>query len=634
MSSKRRDLKLTETLTQMGFTECYTIGKTLILCTKTQTIQSRFDGNDLLKTTEKYLKQSLDKCQQYTPEDKDIICTHIGEMVLASVNQEHKQEQDEKHAEQQATNQILDDIKQMREQYVNQTFEEWQSKLLVKYQKLRDIVQEKMPKIWPGLEFELSIMKIQSIEDCTLPFVGIILGAPSSFKTVIIGLPKGYPNTFYTDNFTARSFVSHSTAVSSDEELRDIDLLPKIKDNHFLTPELSPMFTSKEEDLISLLGIITRIADGEGYSSDSGAHGHRGYDEDIMFTWTGAAVDIPYKVYKVLSNLGARMYFFRMGFEEQNEEQLLNHAHHDSEHKARISEIRNTLFDYLKWFEISPSMAPTHTQKVKWKWDSANDSNDALKYIVRMADLLSHLRCVAQAWETRDTQGSDYNYSVSQRESPTRAITHLKNLSRGHALLSGRNFITLDDISIVIKTALDTAPIERVSFFSLLIASNGTLTTTQILDSLNVSRPTALRTMAEFKAIGLVTLDNEEQYTGAGRPSKIMRLKPKFNWLLSDELIKKIIPHTRANSNSNSNYEPSKTTLEELFWQVYDELEMEETATNYTEADKSTVSGKKLEDRLILTGQFYNGDARRIIEDMLEANKLEMVMLDTYRKIR
>ena len=244
------------------------------------------------------------------------------------------------------------------------------------------------------------------------------------YKTVIIGLLKGYPNTFYTDNFTARSFVSHSTAVASDEELREMDLLPKIKGNLFLTPELSPMFTSKEEDLNSLLGIITRVADGEGYSSDSGAHGHRGYDEEIMFTWTGAAVDIPYKVYKVLSNLGARMYFFRMEFEEMTEVQLLNHACHDSEYKARVNEIRNALFDYLKWFEISPVMDPKH----KVKWDSANNSNDALKYIVRMADLLSHFRCIAQVWETRDTQGSDYNYSVSQRESPTRAITHLKNL--------------------------------------------------------------------------------------------------------------------------------------------------------------------------------------------------------------
>jgi hypothetical protein len=164
-----------------------------------------------------------------------------------------------------------------------------------------------MPEIWPGLEFELSILRILSIEGCTLPFIGIILGRPSSYKTVIISLPKKWPNTFYTDNFTARSFVSHSTAVNSKEELEEIDMLPKIKDKMFLTPELSPMFTTKEEDLMQLLGIITRVADGHGYVSDSGAHGHRGYDEDIMFTWTGAAVDIPYRVYRILGNLGAKL---------------------------------------------------------------------------------------------------------------------------------------------------------------------------------------------------------------------------------------------------------------------------------------------------------------------------------------
>jgi hypothetical protein len=103
---------------------------------------------------------------------------------------------------------------------------------------------------------------------------------------------KKWPNAFYTDNFTARSFVSHSTAVNP-EELVEIDMLPKIKNKLFLTPELSPLFTTKEEDLQQLLGIVTRIADGHGYVSDSGAHGHRGYDEDIMFVWVGAAVDNP-----------------------------------------------------------------------------------------------------------------------------------------------------------------------------------------------------------------------------------------------------------------------------------------------------------------------------------------------------
>ena len=46
------------------------------------------------------------------------------------------------------------------------------------------------------------------------------------------------------------------------------------------------------------LGILTSVLDGHGYTSDTGAQGHRGYDEDIMFTWLGAAVDIPYKVHK------------------------------------------------------------------------------------------------------------------------------------------------------------------------------------------------------------------------------------------------------------------------------------------------------------------------------------------------
>ena len=67
------------------------------------------------------------------------------------------------------------------------------------------------------------------------------------------------------------------------------------------------------------------------------------------------------------------------------------------------------------------------------------------------------LRCVAKVWETHDSQGSDYAYSISQREIPRRAITYLKNLARGHALLTGRNYITLDDIPMIIKTALDTA---------------------------------------------------------------------------------------------------------------------------------------------------------------------------------
>jgi len=55
---------------------------------------------------------------------------------------------------------------------------------------------------------------------------------------------RGWRQTYYTDNFSARSFVSHSTAVTK-EQLQEIDMLPKIKDKLFLTPELAPIFAAK-----------------------------------------------------------------------------------------------------------------------------------------------------------------------------------------------------------------------------------------------------------------------------------------------------------------------------------------------------------------------------------------------------
>ena len=116
-----------------------------------------------------------------------------------------------------------------------------------------------------------------------------------------------------------------------------------------------------------------------------------------------------------------------------------------------------------------------------------------------MADLLSYLRCVAQVWETPGSQGSDYAYSISQREVPRRAVTSLSNLARGRALVSGRNYITLDDVRLVIKTAMDSAQVERVSLFSLLMANKGRLTTNQMLESLNMARKTALRTMMRLR---------------------------------------------------------------------------------------------------------------------------------------
>jgi hypothetical protein len=107
-------------------------------------------------------------------------------------------------------------------------------------------------------------------------------------------------------------------------------------------------------------------------------------------------------------------------------------------------------------------------------------------------------------------------------------------------------------------------------------------------------------------------------------------------------MITKIIPHTRINSipegeQGQDSFEDRRTgpVQEDTFWQVFEELLKEEELSNesYSDIDKNTVSGQKLQQGLISTGEFYNGDAEKMIKRMVNAGKLEEVMLDTYQRV-
>ena len=94
-------------------------------------------------------------------------------------------------------------------------------------------------------------------------------------------------------------------------------------------------------------------------------------------------------------------------------------------------------------------------------------------------------------------------------------------MARGHALLHGRNYLTKEDIPIVIKTVLSTASVERVSVFDKLLINDGKLTTTQITGALNISSPTAKRTMTELSVLELVTMTELGEYEGHGKKDYI-----------------------------------------------------------------------------------------------------------------
>ena len=445
------------------------------------------------------------------------------------------------------TNSIFDEIKKDKAANGDVSPETWRITLIKKYTNLMKVIQENLPQLKLQIELQLSVKSILNIKDCTLPLAVIVLGAPSSLKTQGIELFRKWPYTYYTDNFSARSFVSHNTSVNR-EQLKEIDLLPKIKNKIFLTPELAPTFASKDDDLVQLLGIITRVVDGHGYFSNSGAHGGRGYEGPMMFVWIGAAVDIPKRVHKCLSTLGPKLYFLRLPKEVYNnpEEEYLKQIK-GTDFGTKVSAIHDTLFDYLKRVELCPFADIEQSSgipKVAWNCEDKDDEK-SMTYIIRLGILLSHLRGSVPTWDTSHSQGSEYAYGIATIEEPSRAITQLMNLAKGHAISQGRNFITKEDVSIVIKVVLSTASIERVAVFDLLLAHGGKLQTPVIEESLNVTSSTALRTMTEFKAIGLV---DSNKNNGSSHVNEIT-LKPEFDWFLTTEF-----------RDLRDNYKPQKYT--------------------------------------------------------------------------
>lgn len=188
------------------------------------------------------------------------------------------------------------------------SLEEWRELLNERYANLKTTVEYNIPELWSSIELVLSVKAILNIKGCTLPMIMILLGAPSSLKTASLQMLRKTSDTVYSDNFTAKSFVSHNSGLK-EEQLQKIDLLPRIKNKLFLAPEMASIFGKKDEELQEVLSIFTRIADGHGLESDSGACGHRGYPDAHMFAMIGVAVDIPRKVFKLLGYLGPKLYF-------------------------------------------------------------------------------------------------------------------------------------------------------------------------------------------------------------------------------------------------------------------------------------------------------------------------------------
>ena len=88
-----------------------------------------------------------------------------------------------------------------------------------------------------------------------------------------------------------------------------------------------------------------------------------------MAWWSGLIFH--HHVYKVMSSLGPRLYFFRLPYNEQTDHDLYLYLTDKENFNSKYKAIEEALLDYLKWFEIGPTVLPRtpnspHLRKVQW----------------------------------------------------------------------------------------------------------------------------------------------------------------------------------------------------------------------------------------------------------------------------
>lgn len=401
--------------------------------------------------------------------------------------------------------------------------------IMTGWNELKQKIDSNFPNRSFAIEELLSVKAQMLIEGITQPFTLILMGNPSTYKSTILEIISCLPDCYVSDSFTPKSFVSHASNTKK-KDLEKVDLLPRIKHQTLITPELAPIFSGKQDDLIVYFGMLTRILDGRGFQSDSGVHGKRGYSGDYYFTWIGAVIDIPHRVWSLLGNLGPKIFFFRLPDDRKSSDDKLleiKKTLKENSYVQRLQESKDTIAGF--WYLVNDTF-DVFTQKIIW--DTQNDDEETFERIIKLAMVLANLRGTIPTWQTHDSGGSMYNFEAPIKEDPSRASSAFYNLARGHAVIQGRNYITKDDLRVVIPTALSSAPRERVELFRQLIEHNGILDTDEFMKYAHVSRATALKEMEKMEVLGLVT---KESINSATKPVTTVKLRDEFRWFLSDE---------------------------------------------------------------------------------------------------
>jgi len=408
------------------------------------------------------------------------------------------------------------------------------SQIAKAYGEMREVIRQHYPALWPQTHAFLSAMSSLCFADFSLPVTMIAIGPSGSGKTEPLTwiMRSGSEHIIRSDSFTPKSFVSHSANIKKDD-LKKIDLLPRLKDRCLCTKELAPLFAGREDDLRVAFAQLTSVLDGEGLVSSSGTQGTRGYEERIIFAWLGATTPPQNRVFQLMAALGTRLFFFSTDVKRPSASDYaailsskVKKANGKEECQATIKKYTSLLFESIPVRSLP--------------FDKIKIPEPIAASIGLLTDALTRLRGSLSLGEG-DTPCDD-RHGAPAIEHGWRAIQVLGALAKGSALARGVRVVEADDYRFVRHVCLSSMPEYRRLTFEALLSRGGEVSALDVARLSVMAKKTAHHYLKELHILGIVESEiDEEPYR--------YRLKDEFRGLLDERTPSNpVTPHTERSS--------------------------------------------------------------------------------------
>lgn len=462
----------------------------------------------------------------------------------------------------------------LKEQEVILT-EEYKIELKQKSDELKKETDKYGSKMYFAIVTGLSSLIQMKIQEERRPHT-ILFNGNSTNKEIITDSFKMIPDVIHVNSFTPKSFVTHS-ARHSTEKLKDIDLLPKIRNKGMFTSNADSIFLGNKPTVNNNITMFDTVLEGKGYESHSSVHAVRGYSGNHNFVWLGTINQINKRVFEAIRMMNNKPLFFKLDdIQKDNMADMIQSLSH-------TQDLLNVgIINAVKGFwSIISELFSDNEKRVMW--DESKDDNKTRENIINLSLFLRDFRAYLPTTNTSESTsgGTNYNFEMPIKEDINKLSKTLYNLAQGHAIIHGRNYITNDDLEIIVHIVMSSLPQDRLDLFEILLCNDGLADTTQIEKGLSISKATALKEMEKLRVLGVV---EDNKIEGKSKPMLSIQLKDEHHWILEDKFklnLNKIIHIHTIDNSKLSNSIDNKDNLEKSTMKVCSDYITSKTYCKY-----------------------------------------------------